>query len=335
MTCTNHLKQFGIAVHNYHDTYIGLPLGNGWVNFTRTNNTTGCVGNWAPQFKLLPFLEQQARYDSIISFKPTGATENLSPWDNREQMRGNISVFSCPSDPNSKMDGSQRPTRTNYYVSRGDVITNQSATSDARHRFAFGWQECKGLEAISDGTSNTLAIGESGMVGVSGGSVVENDNHTDVALVLGVTGLTGTSGMSNSLNKADPTNRKLLSGTVTWFGAGDDKTATTLANTFKALRGLNIYQCIGAYTGFVAMFPPNSPHCSNWHRDDFGHFSANSYHTGGVNCTLFDGSVRFFSETINCIRSGITSPQEVTSGESEYGIWGALGSINGGESQTP
>jgi hypothetical protein len=50
---------------------------------------------------------------------------------------------------------------------------------------------------------------------------------------------------------------------------------------------------------------------------------------------LFDGSVRFISDTINCVTSGITTPKQVTSGPSEFGVWGALGSISGGESAAP
>ena len=54
--------------------------------------------------------------------------------------------------------------------------------------------------------------------------------------------------------------------------------------------------------------------------------SASSYHPGGVNCALFDGSVRFVNETVN---TGTLSANPVDSGSSPYGVWGALGSING------
>jgi hypothetical protein len=47
-----------------------------------------------------------------------------------------------------------------------------------------------------------------------------------------------------------------------------------------------------------------------------------------VNGTIGDGSVRFISETIN---AGDNTKTPVTGGQSPYGAWGALGSINGGE----
>ncbi len=66
--------------------------------------------------------------------------------------------------------------------------------------------------------------------------------------------------------------------------------------------------------------------------------TANSYHPGGVNVSLGDGAVRFVSETIetknlstNWYSVGGNSIADKGVRPSPYGIWGALGSINGGE----
>jgi prepilin-type processing-associated H-X9-DG protein len=61
---------------------------------------------------------------------------------------------------------------------------------------------------------------------------------------------------------------------------------------------------------------------------DIGIFTPTSYHKGGVNLALVDGSVRFISETID---AG-TANAAVNSGASPFGVWGALGSRDGGES---
>ncbi len=59
-----------------------------------------------------------------------------------------------------------------------------------------------------------------------------------------------------------------------------------------------------------------------------GMYTAASQHTGGVNAAMADGSVRFISDSIDAGNQGL--PQ-VLSGPSPYGVWGALGSRDGGE----
>ena len=61
--------------------------------------------------------------------------------------------------------------------------------------------------------------------------------------------------------------------------------------------------------------------------------AASSYHTGGVNVAIGDGSVQFVSDTINWSTGTMSDTVAVvTSGPSPFGVWGAMGSINGGES---
>jgi hypothetical protein len=61
-------------------------------------------------------------------------------------------------------------------------------------------------------------------------------------------------------------------------------------------------------------------------------FTATSNHSGGVVVGAADGSVRFISETID-IGTGDATNRD--GGISNYGVWGAFGSRNGGESVTP
>ncbi len=86
-----------------------------------------------------------------------------------------------------------------------------------------------------------------------------------------------------------------------------------------------------AESWFTCTLPPNSISCvaGGYNSHEWGSFAPTSYHTGGVNALRVDGSVMFVSDTIN---TGDLSAAQVTSGKSPYGVWGAMGSINGGES---
>jgi len=83
--CKNNLKQFGLALHNYHDTHRGFPMG-----FSDNNNFDNVFAN--ANAMLLPFFEQSSLYNLYDSQRP---------WEQQIQAvgRAEIPVFRCPSDP--------------------------------------------------------------------------------------------------------------------------------------------------------------------------------------------------------------------------------------------
>ena len=88
------------------------------------------------------------------------------------------------------------------------------------------------------------------------------------------------------------------------------------------------------YSMFHAALPPNAPSCRD--PDDCNVITASSYHNGGVNVSMADGSLRFVNDSIDCgditkklgeeLRDGIPGHWEGHwwTGPSTVGIWGAM-----------
>jgi prepilin-type N-terminal cleavage/methylation domain-containing protein/prepilin-type processing-associated H-X9-DG protein len=135
--CVNHLKQIGLALHNYHDTYKRFPFGMG-----------GTGGKYSALSQMLPFLEQRPLYDRIDFHLPFDDPKN-APARLTE-----LSEFRCPSDVQNT-----QPTAggaINYYPNKGTDILWQTPQAnglmyrDSSNRFAD----------VIDGTSNTAAFCE-------------------------------------------------------------------------------------------------------------------------------------------------------------------------------
>ena len=333
MQCSNHMKQLCLAAHNYHDAYDSFPagvqrLGGHW------NNPGG------PRFNafaaMLPFTEQTAMYAQF-----TGGS--LSPWacppsDTR------ISTFLCPSDPNRMGNGrSNTESRINLQLSLGDsnrmqgnarglFTWNGSATVSTSTDEAVRKSECdrliqpKGMGAITDGTSNTIFCSEC-TTGVLNTRIVQEG---------GIYNNAGYKILPNGTVDPDTGHPSNCRANVTYcFNnatvAGD---RTTLRNA-SGMRGGRQFDRFQTYNHFNTIMPPNGPSCNEDGNDDrWGLYPPMSYHTGGVNCGYADGSVRFIPNSIdtNGLNGTIGGGDPDYTGQSRFGVWGSLGSINGGES---
>ena len=139
MQCSNNLKQFGIAFHNYHDTFNAFPIGGDNdgppVVLNRAEDTRLDRWNWT--FHVLPFLEQQALYQMWPSQIP-------------QIQRSPVGNYYCPSRRQKKLY--QNLAKSDYAGSRGNSNNGIIAQSTAN-----GWI---GFRQVTDGTSNTLMLGE-------------------------------------------------------------------------------------------------------------------------------------------------------------------------------
>jgi prepilin-type N-terminal cleavage/methylation domain-containing protein len=337
--CTNNLKQFAIAMHNYHDINLALPAARGgpkcWCHYTSASNNHFHL--WGALFYVTPFAEQQAIYDIYVQActgteklktgggaKPAGV--GFHPWLAAETngltgfFQTPIPIFHCPSDGNStKMRTTNPQQRVNYTVCIGDSWANNYPEGGV-FRGLFGTLVWFEMSACTDGTSNTAMMSEMA-IGMSSSSPELSPAGTTTAPLKS----------SIRLSTTAPTNPQ----TCANYRSGNEVTGTS----FNLWRGGNAFSGRTVdQGGFTTILPPNSPSCGGYSPGTNYYFSAivsvNSNHSGGVQVSRLDGSVSFVSDTIDCGDLTAASPTNAT-GESPYGVWGALGSRNGGETKAP
>lgn len=362
MQCTNHLKQLGLALHTYHDAGRAFPtnaiLHAGY--YSRANTTAGSSNNNSaarPPYgrlsylvALLPYMEQSAIYDvawtTIMSASgdPTpeatageiGVTAaeavEMCPWFKQPP------TFRCPSDGGGTGSNGMNDARlgkNNYMASQGDWpdvhMYQWSSLTDVstyirNPRTAFPQFTNSRLAianarmgSITDGTSNTIAIAEK-LLGTLLGTTPAG---ADIKTAIAINQSSSVAGHTTNPTTAGVPGNCLLTRDGRYYNVESD----------GEVGGNRWGDGIAAYNTFSTILPPNSPSCSSG-SGGLGRIlsAASSNHTGGVNALRFDGSVSFVSDTVDTTTGGGLNSLATGSGASRYGVWGAMGSINGGES---
>ena len=162
--CSNNLKQIGIGLHNYHDTFKKFPslvilaIADPQMPSSLTcNNETDSIENWAWSALILPFIEQTALHDAAGIGEGDLLENHVS-----DLAQEPIATYKCPSD--AGVD----PNRTiGRFLSAG--ISNYGAINSHRAGAIGGGSAATGtfwmnsgtaFRSIEDGTSNTIAVGE-------------------------------------------------------------------------------------------------------------------------------------------------------------------------------
>ncbi|MES2792908.1 MAG: DUF1559 domain-containing protein [Planctomycetota bacterium] len=166
--CKNNLKQLGLAFHNYHEVYSVFPNGS--------DTATIYHMGWAP--KIFPQLDQATRWNAMVALS-ANPIQTLMPWrfdtaphNGTSTLWGPIPVFACPSSPLGT--GSPDITAFTWTVGHGALhyrgcsgriedVTNPS--DPASHQWAntgtiYPHSNIR-MADITDGTSNTIFLGES------------------------------------------------------------------------------------------------------------------------------------------------------------------------------
>jgi prepilin-type N-terminal cleavage/methylation domain-containing protein/prepilin-type processing-associated H-X9-DG protein len=149
--CQNNLKQYGLALQNYHDVHQRFPIG---VVVDRY---------WNFQSALLPYVEGQAVYQ-LINYAFNGncfAYYVTLPPANQPGNRV-LNVDICPSDPNGgKICTNFNPASNGYHgcTEYLGVLGTSTAAKDGM----LYWGSSLGMRDATDGTSNTIIMGERGI----------------------------------------------------------------------------------------------------------------------------------------------------------------------------
>ncbi len=299
-SCKNNLKQLGLAMHNYHDTFKQLPPGAicsggglcGGSSSTNDPNENSRHGDWSATWAvlILPYVEEPALYDQF-NFNVGRSTDI-----NNDVESAKIDTYKCPSDPGQRgtMDNSNGARGT---FARGNYAISMGAGS-GMHNDHFNRGSRKGPFHVAmmygarfrdfvDGQSNTAIISE--LIVRPDGS--KNDNSWGAwALSSGATYSAG-SGGSGNLNIPNQVLRPNQDATVI-----RERTAHCdngiASNPNMDLR--RMFEC------------NDTTNQDQWQ-------AARSRHTGGVQVCMGDGGVRFVSENIDA------------------GTWAAVHTVQGNE----
>ena len=282
--CINNLKQFGLAMHNYHSTVNSLPWG------------TNYVGNWSDisaQVMLLPYMEQTAIYNTV-NFNQYGFNNLVNPGNSIQTTawRTKMAVFLCPSDID-RMTNAE--SHISYYVNMGSTARSVynldpfAGTFNPARDLGNGTSPgTSSFSSITDGLSQTAAMSEH-LLGV--GDVGNSANTFD--------GTKPTTSISDI--------RSTLGGGTQGFLTPQDDYNQCIKNPPRS-GSLSSRDPVGCYwfvgqpnmTVYTHTMPPNTWGCGYGSvRDDDASVTASSRHPGVVSVLMADGSTKAIKSTIN------------------------------------
>lgn len=277
MSCSNNMKQVGLALHNYHSAHSKFPYSVGWGgSITAGNAIPGAdrIRNHRGWLLVLPFVEQQALYDMANLSAASGAYVRAGSGSISGPLPGQpgnpndlvvstpVQTFLCPSDPNptnyatttsaaysispgtTTMQGAY--TNYDFSVRRTSATANTFTTDAITTRRMFGFNDSSKFRDITDGTSNAIAVCET-LRGV----------HDGVPQTWGYS---------------------------KWVGNGVDPAYNL---------GINNLLCC-AWDAIPFNRPRSPMRLSAWG-------TSGSMHPGGAQFTFGDGSVRFISQNIELV----------------------------------
>ncbi|GAA5509009.1 DUF1559 domain-containing protein [Novipirellula caenicola] len=360
MSCSNNFKQIGLAVHNYHAAYnlipkhgtgtpslAGVPEGHTVANAPMSSSrleVSWLVG-------LTPFMEQQALWEQISNpykdpvsgaqFPPMGpnprrsldhhAATRYEPWLTE------IPGLRCPSDPGK---GLPSQGRTNYACAVGDSAlqlnggvsdngsqsTSGAISKNASSRGFFIPRNTSSFTDVLDGLSNTICAAE--IATDLGDSDVRTRGARSSLDNVSVAG-----GIQSCDQYVDPLRPSFWASTFVpalHEGGGTEP---------EQRRGYKWAMQRGIWGNVTTINPPNSLVCVDRNNFNNGLYPPSSRHQGGVHVLMGDGAVKFVTDSIEAgdqtsAHVGTAAPYLLPGNKSPFGLWGALGTRAGKETDS-
>jgi type II secretory pathway pseudopilin PulG len=305
-SCSNNLHQIGIALHNYADVYKRLPPAAIWKKGRGTAApASGEQRNFTWISFILPFMEQRPLHEQIDFRFPLGGPD--ASYAQVVKDGTNIPISSklvptmlCPSDPGFQLgvESSHRIGWSNYAGAEGYDWWFRGGHGLSG---VFNLNASVKLQDIKDGTSNTIAVAEASVSGFDPKPGAPGHQHSG-------------DGLPRIHGEGNYVFRCLLLACNT---NNDVHSSWGLPNPDGAVAGF-------WWRGGPFAMQPTYIHCfginNNWP-------GAHSLHPGGAQAVLCDASTRFLNENIDY------PGEQFTGYHLSSGVWGALNSYNGHETQ--
>ena len=302
-SCSNNLKQLGLALHNYVDACGGLPIGNSIVK--RPDGSLFYPG-WGVTARLLPYIEAESAY-SVCNLEVPNET-----LENRTAIQATRATFLCPSDPQNGRpypDDDLLRNNTNYGFNRGSWYVWGGFNGSAGPSAPFRTNVSVRLKEVADGLSKTLFAAEA-------------KSHQDY--IRNCDGLVYQP--LNSTPAPTPDQVNIVVPQYTSCSGAEAKSKPD--NGHSEWEDGNV-----PHTGFTTAWTPNRKTPGSFggvdypdvdliaYREEeggptFAAITSRSYHPTGVNVLFGDGSVSFISDSI------------------DWRAWRAMGTCAGGETNT-
>lgn len=277
--CTHHLKQWGLALH-HHESALGYFPSQGDVPVGKTGDP------WSVPTRLLPYVEQ-SNLGGLIDFTQSS--------DGQAMAVNKVEILICPSEVNDRpQPNPASPYPLNYLVNLGNWFVYDPVTG-ATGDGVFGMNRKTRMSDISDGTSNTLGMSEGKTY-----TPLLRDGGKPTALA------TPAPATPADLVPYGGTFR-IDSGHVEWIDARSVQSGFN--TTFTPNQKVPFIN--SGFTYDVDFTSRREGKTANL--PTYSAVTARSFHPGGVNALMMDGSVRFIRDTI------------------QQSTWRALGTRAGGE----